>query len=250
VSPPTALLVDDEPQLTASLRQALVARWHELEVVGEAQDGATALELCARHHPDVVFLDVQMPGMSGLEVARQLAGSCHVVFVTAYEQYALQAFEHAAVDYLLKPVEESRLAATVERLRAHLSAPPPDLSSVVEALARRLRPTAAHLEWLQVQDRQDVVLLPVEDVDLFQAADKYTLALSGANEWVIRTPLKELEAQLDPARFWRVHRNAIVRVAAVARVRRTLSGQLQIQLRRGDRIVPVSRAYSHLFKTM
>jgi DNA-binding LytR/AlgR family response regulator len=250
VSPPTALLVDDEPQLVAFLRRALGARWPELEVVGEAPDGPTALALFEARRPDVVFLDVQMPGMSGLEVARRLSGRCHLVFVTAHEQYALEAFERAAVDYLLKPVEEERLAATVARLRAHLPAAPADLGGMLDALAQRLRPAPAHLEWLQVQDRQDLVLLGVDQVDLFQSSEKYTLALAGAEEWVIRTPLKELEAQLDPGRFWRVHRNAIVRVAAVARVSRDAAGQLVIHLRRDGRTVPVSRAHAHRFKLM
>lgn len=247
---PTAILVDDEPGLLVMLRRALAARWPELEVVGEAHDGDAAIESFEALRPDVAFLDVQMPGRSGLEVARALAGRCHVVFVTAYEEYALQAFEHAAVDYLLKPVEEERLAATVERLRSRLSSPPPDLSAVVEALARRLQPSTKYLEWLQVQVRQDLVLVAVDDVDLFQSSDKYTLALAGDDEWVIRTPLKELEASLDPARFWRVHRSAIVRVGAIARVSRDQGGQAVVHLRRGSRTVTVSRAWAHRFKQM
>ncbi|MGC3997981.1 MAG: LytTR family DNA-binding domain-containing protein [Anaeromyxobacter sp.] len=250
MSRPTALLVDDEAGLLAFLRRALAACWPELEVVGEARDGATALARFEALRPDVVFLDVQMPGVGGLEVARALAGRCHVVFVTAHEQYALQAFEHAAVDYLLKPVEEARLAATVARLRARLTAPPPDLAAVLAELARRMRPAGRTLEWLQVQVHQDLVLVAVDEVDLFQSSEKYTLALAGPEEWVIRTPLKELEEQLDPDRFWRVHRSAIVRVAAIARVSRDAGGQPVIHLRRGDRVVSVSRAYAHRFKQM
>ncbi|HYD41168.1 MAG TPA: LytTR family DNA-binding domain-containing protein [Anaeromyxobacter sp.] len=248
---PTALLVDDEAGLLASLRRALGARWPELQVVGEAQDGATALEVFEELRPDVVFLDVQMPGLGGLEVARALGGRCHVVFVTAHEQYAIQAFEHAAVDYLLKPVDEERLATSVARLRSRLASPPADVAAAVDALARRLEAAAPRfLEWLQVQVRQDLVLVAVDDVDLFQSSDKYTLALAGDDEWVIRTPLKELEASLDPARFWRVHRNAIVRVGAIARVSRDASGQPVVHLRRGARSVPVSRAWAHRFKQM
>ena len=245
---PTALLVDDEPELVAYLRGALARLWPELQVL-EARDGPTALELFETHRPDVAFLDVQMPGMTGLEVARRLAGRCHVVFVTAFEQYALQAFERAAVDYVLKPVEDERLAETVERLRARLLAPPADLTALVAALARE-RPGREYLEWLQVQDRKDLVLLAVDEVDLFQSSEKYTVVFSGEREWIIRTPLQELEADLDPARFWRIHRNAIVRVGAVARVSRNASGQLVVHLRHGDRIVPVSRAYARRFKQM
>ena len=245
---PTALLVDDEPELLAYLRGALSRLWPELQVL-EARDGASALELFETHRPEVAFLDVQLPGMTGLEVARRLAGRCHVVFVTAYEQYALQAFERAAVDYLLKPVEDERLAEAVERLRARLPGPPPDLAAVLAALAAQ-RPAAEFLEWLQVQDRNDLVLIAVDEVELFQASEKYTVVLSAGREWIIRTPLHELEAQLDPARFWRVHRNAIVRVGAVGRVSRNAVGQLVVHLRRGDRTVLVSRAYARRFKQM
>ncbi len=245
---PTALLVDDEPELVAYLRGALARLWPELQVL-EAGDGPAALELFETHRPDVAFLDVQMPGMTGLEVARRIAGRCHVVFVTAFEQYALQAFEHAAVDYVLKPVEDERLAETVERLRSRLLAPPADLTALLAALARE-RPTREYLEWLQVQDRKDLVLVAVDEVDLFQSSEKYTLVLSGPSEWIIRTPLQELEQDLDPARFWRIHRNAIVRVGAVGRVSRNASGQLVVHLRRGDRTVTVSRAYARRFKQM
>ncbi len=245
---PTALLVDDEPELVAYLRGGLARLWPELQVL-EAASGSAALELFETHHPDVAFLDVQMPGMTGLEVARRLGGRCHVVFVTAFEQYAVQAFEQAAVDYVLKPVEDERLAETVERLRTRLLAPPADLTALLSALARG-RPAREFLEWLQVQDRKDLLLLAVDEVDVFQSSEKYTVVLSGEREWIIRTPLQELEEQLDPARFWRIHRNAIVRVGAVARVSRNPSGQLVVHLRRGDRAIPVSRAYARRFKQM
>lgn len=245
---PTALVVDDEPGLVAYLRAALARLWPELQVL-EAGNGPAALELFETHRPDVAFLDVQMPGMTGLEVARRIAGRCHIVFVTAFEQYALQAFEQAAVDYVLKPVEDERLAETVERLRTRLLAPPADLTDLLAALARQ-RPAPEYLEWLQVQDRKDLVLVAADEVDLFQSSEKYTVVLAGSSEWIIRTPLQELEEQLDPARFWRVHRNAIVRVGAVARVSRNASGQLVVHLRRGDRTVTVSRAYARRFKQM
>jgi DNA-binding LytR/AlgR family response regulator len=247
---PSAILADDEPQLLAYLRGALASGWPELTIVGEAADGLAALQLFEAHRPDIAFLDIQMPGRNGLEVARTIASRCHVVFVTAYEQYAVRAFESAAVDYLLKPVEDARLAATVTRLKARLEASPPDLTALLDTLAERLRPQTAHLHWLQVQQRQDVVLLAVEEVDLFLASEKYTLAVTRDQEWVIRTPLKELEAQLDADRFWRVHRNSIVRVGAVARVSRDHRGRLVAHLRDHQKPVEVSRAYAHLFKQM
>jgi DNA-binding LytR/AlgR family response regulator len=248
VRAPTALLVDDEPELVAYLRGALAWLWPELEVL-EAGDGPSALQMFETHRPEVVFLDVQLPGMTGLEVARRIGGRCHVVFVTAFEQYALQAFEHAAVDYVLKPVDDERLAETVERLRARLLVPPADLTALLSALAQQ-RPSREYLEWLQVQDRKDLVLVAADEVDLFQSSEKYTVVLAGEKEWIIRTPLQELEEQLDPSRFWRIHRNAIVRAGAVARVSRNASGQLVVHLRRGDRSVPVSRAYARRFKQM
>jgi DNA-binding LytR/AlgR family response regulator len=244
VRSPTSILADDEPQLLAFLRSSLAARWPELEILGEAPDGLAAIELFEARRPDVAFLDVRMPGLSGLEVARRIAGRCHVVFVTAHEEYAIGAFERAAVDYLLKPVDGERLAATVARLRDRLSAAPPDMAAALEALAKRFRAPAPYLEWLKVQCQQDVVLVAVEEVDLFQASEKYTLAVTRDREWVIRTPLKELEEQLDPARFWRVHRNAIVRVRAIARVSRD-AGQILVHLRHHDRKVAASRAFSH-----
>jgi DNA-binding LytR/AlgR family response regulator len=248
--PPTAIVVDDEPALVAQLKKALAAGWPDLEVVGTASDGAKALDLADRLRPDVVFLDIQMPGLGGLEVARRLAGRCHVVFVTAYDRYAVQAFEGAAVDYLLKPVDGERLALTVERLRTRLASRPPDLGALVEQLTERLRHGTGRLQWLQVQQREDVILVAVGEVDVFQSSDKYTLAQAGEREWVIRTPLKELEAQLDPAQFWRVHRGAIVRVAAIARVSRDLGGQLTVHLSGSRRTVAVSRAYAARFKEM
>lgn len=247
---PTALLVDDEPQLLAALRRSLEAAWPELEVIGEARDGEEALELAEARPPDVAFLDIQMPGLSGLEVARRLQGRSHVVFVTAHDRYAVEAFEGAAADYLLKPVGGERLRLTVERLRSRLAERPPDLAALLDGLAARLRPAEGHLQWLKVEHRGDVVLVPVEDVSVFQASDKYTLAITREQEWVIRTPLVELEAELDPARFWRVHRDAIVRVAAIERASRDERGNLTLRLLGLARTVAVSRAHAHRFKQM
>lgn len=251
MSRPTAILVDDEPELLAMLRRRLAEVWPELDVVGEAGDGPAALRLAASVRPDVAFLDIQLPGQSGLEVARELGGRCHVVFVTAYDQYALSAFERAAVDYVVKPVTAERLAVTVERLESRLATTPPGLDDLLARLAARLpRERPGWLQWLQVQRKRDLVLVAVEDVALFTSADKYTLAVTREGEWVIRTPLKDLEAQLDPDRFWRVHRSAIVRVASIDRVTRDDDGELTVHLKGVDRPVAVSRAHAAKFKLM
>lgn len=246
---PTALLVDDEPALRAFLRRELAAAWPELRVVGEAGDGDEALRLAAELEPDVLFLDVRMPGPDGLAVAERLARPCHVVFVTAHDDFAVAAFERAAADYLLKPVSRSRLERTVARLRERLGAAP-DLPALLASLRAGLGPPARRLEWLQCSVRDEIELVAVDEVDLFRAADKYTVVRGRRGEWIIRTPLKELEEALDPARFWRVHRNAIVRVAAVQRVRRDLGGQLLLQLHGHDEPVPVGRSYQPRFKQM
>lgn len=251
MSQPCAILVDDEPELLAMLRRRLAEVWPDLRIVGEAGEGAAALALAAATRPDVAFLDIQMPGPSGLEVARQLGGQCHVVFVTAHDQYALTAFERAAVDYVVKPVTAERLAVTVERLKGRLTTAPPSLDELLARLATRLPAQAPQwLQWLQVQRKRDLVLVAVEDVALFTSADKYTLAVARDGEWVIRTPLKELEAQLDPERFWRVHRSAIVRVASIDRVTRDDDGELTVHLKGVERPVAVSRAHAGRFRQM
>jgi DNA-binding LytR/AlgR family response regulator len=246
---PTAIIADDEKPLMTYLRTALAKCWPDLEIIGEAHDGEEAVHLIEEAHPDIAFLDIQMPILTGIEVARRTVGQCHFVFVTAYEQYAVQAFETAAVDYLLKPVEEPRLAAAVERLKTRLSSKPPENHDLLEALSQRFGPPH-YLEFLQVQHKQALVLVPVEEVQVFQSSEKYTLAITPSQEWVIRTPLKDIEVQLDPARFWKVHRNAIVRVRAIECVTRDDDGYLVIKLHDVAQTVTVSRTYAHLFRQM
>jgi DNA-binding LytR/AlgR family response regulator len=247
---PTAIIVDDEPNLCGLLRRQLAACWPELDVLAEAYNGADAQRLVDELRPDVAFLDIRMPGMTGLELARRIGAACHVVFVTAYDQYALQAFENAAVDYLLKPVAPERLSKTVTRLKSHLSSAPPDLSPLLAQLAGQMQPRKQYLQWLQVSAQNDIELVPVDEVDFFQAADKYTLAVTRSAERVMRKSLKELEDELDPDSFWRVHRNAIVRVAAIARISRDFRGHLVLHLHQHDNTLSVGRSYSHLFRQM
>lgn len=247
---PTAILVDDEPHLCALLKRQLAAAWPELLIPAEAYNAADAARLIEELHPDVVFLDIRMPGMSGLELAAQIRTACHIVFVTAYDQYAVQAFENAAVDYLLKPVAPERLGTTVSRLQARLFQAPPDLSPLIAHLTEQMRPKKQYLQWLQVSLHNDIELVPVDEVDYFQASDKYTLVVNRKSERVIRTSLKELEDELDPERFWRIHRNAIVRVASIARVSRDFGGRLTLLLHHHEKALSVGRSYTHLFRQM
>lgn len=248
ISRPTALLVDDEKLLVDELRRLLANAWPDLVIVGEAGNGPEALTQAVALDPDVIFLDIQMPGMNGLDVARRLGASAHVVFVTAYDQYAVRAFDEGAVDYVLKPVEEERLARTVERLRSRLVAPPPDLAELLQRLGLQATAPRNALQWLQVGDGQDIRILPIGEVCVFQSADKYTLVRTAEREWVIRTPLKELEAELDAEQFWRVHRNTIVRVGAIDSAARDFTGRVNLRVRGLREPVPVSRAYAHRFR--
>jgi DNA-binding LytR/AlgR family response regulator len=245
----TAIIVDDEPNLCALLKRQLAASWPELVIAAEAHNAADAQCMIDELHPDVAFLDIRMPGMSGLELAKLIGTACHIVFVTAYDQYAVQAFENAAVDYLLKPVSEERLSTTVARLQERLSKSPPDLSPLLAHLTKQIRPKKLYLQWLQVSQHNDIELVPVDEVDYFQASDKYTLVVNRKSERVIRTSLKELEDELDPERFWRIHRNAIVRVAAIARVTRDFGG-LTLKLHNHEKTLSVGRSYTHLFRQM
>ena len=204
------------------------------------------------HQPDVAFLDIRMPALSGLEVASRLTVRPHVVFVTAYDEHAIQAFDNAALDYLLKPVSLQRLGKTVARLKALLAdksgEPLPKLSQLLALLPDELRAKPAYLQRIQVSANGDIVIVPVDNIDFFQAADKYTLAVTPEREWIIRKPLKELEAELDPERFWRVHRNAIVRLAAIERAMQDARGGFVLQLHRHQQTLGVGRSYQHRFK--
>ncbi len=245
---PTALIADDEPVLRAHLRRRLATLWPRLQIVGEAGDGAEALAQIEAQRPDIAFLDIRMPGPDGLEVARRLAAGrcpCHLVFVTAYYDHAVEAFDHAAVDYLLKPVSDPRLAQCVERLRGRIDSPPADLS----LLLRQLRVAGAgYRQWIKATRGEEVHLLPVEEIDYFRSMDKYTSVYRGGEEWIIRTPLSALEGELDPERFWRIHRSALIRVAAVRRAVRDLAGRWFVEIAGYKHPLPVSRVHVHRFK--
>jgi DNA-binding LytR/AlgR family response regulator len=238
-----AIIADDEEQLRSYLKSRLLEVWPDLVICGEARNGQEALELMEKYRPDIAFLDIRMPGLSGMEVAREIAGSCRVVFITAYDQYAVEAFENEAVDYLLKPVTRERLERTVKRLKEQTAAstkPPLNFSEIVERL----------VQWIQVQQGDSIRLIPVDEVFYFKASDKYTMVISKEGESLIRKPIKELADELDPNEFWRIHRGTIVNAACISKVSRSLTGRSIIRLKDLPETLTVSRSYAHLFKQM
>jgi DNA-binding LytR/AlgR family response regulator len=247
----SAVIADDEPLLRAQLRTRLARLWPELRVVHEMPDGRDVDGVIGTHAPSLFFLDIHMPGVNGLDAARAIAGRAHVVFVTAFDEYAVEAFERGAVDYVLKPFDEERLALTVGRLKERLGVRPPDFEALVESLAGRLAPRGSpHLRWIKASVGSNVRLIPVEEVLFFQSDEKYTRVVTGDGEALIRKPIRELLAELDPARFWQIHRATIVNVDRIASVRRGLKDQAEISLRDHAETLVVSRAFVHLFKQM
>jgi DNA-binding LytR/AlgR family response regulator len=246
-----AIIADDEEALRAYLKNKLSALWPELTIAGEARDGETALQLIQDTRPDIALLDIQMPGLSGIDVAKKAAGTCLIVFVTAYDRYAVDAFESEAIDYLLKPVTDERLTRTIQRLQERLSsATKPDLSGLFERLSQLSASFPGHLQWIKAEHKESIRLIPVSDIYYFKSLDKYTSLRTKDGEFLIRKTIKELEDELDPAQFWRVHRAAIVNVKAVHIVSRSLGGTLTISFKDIKDQVAVSRAFSHLFKQM
>jgi DNA-binding LytR/AlgR family response regulator len=249
---PTAILAEDEPILRAQLEGKLRKLWPELEIIASVEDGAAALEALEDRTPDFMFLDIQMPEMTGVEVARHVGGRAHVVFVTAYDQYAIQAFETGAVDYILKPATDERLAVTLERLKAKLAAPTPpaDLNAVLARISHQLGGKKERLQWIKATFGQNLRLIPVGDVLFFQSDEKYTRVVTAESEALIKTPIRELLDGLDAEVFWQIHRSTLVNVNAIAGVTRDFRGQAHVKIRGKEESLAVSRIYSHLFKQM
>ena len=244
----TALIAEDEPLLAAEIQEELARLWPELVICATVHDGHEALREIERHQPHVLFLDVKMPGLTGIEVARVAGTRAHVVFITAFDQYAVQAFEEGAIDYLLKPLDSARLARALRRVRERLSRTPADLSGLLEQLQRG--PANDRLRWITVLRGPDINLITVEDVCYFRADNKYIAVVTAENESLITTPLKELLARLDPAVFWQIHRGVIVNINAVRSVRRAMAGHLELRLKQRSETLRVSAANAHLFKHM
>ncbi|MES2100845.1 MAG: LytTR family DNA-binding domain-containing protein [Pseudomonadota bacterium] len=244
----TALIAEDEPVLAAEIREELGRLWPELVICATVHDGHEALREIERHQPQVLFLDVKMPGLTGIEVARVMGTRAHVVFITAFDQYAVQAFEEGAIDYLLKPLETARLARALRRVKDRLARPPADLSGLLEQLQRG--PANERLRWITVLRGPDIHLITVDDVCYFRADNKYIAVVTAESESLITTPLKELVERLDPTVFWQIHRGVIVNINAVKSVRRALAGHLELKLKQRPETLRVSAANAPLFKHM
>jgi DNA-binding LytR/AlgR family response regulator len=251
---PTALLIEDEALPRQRLREGLAELWPQLQLLAEAEDGERGLALVLELRPDIVFVDIRLPGLDGLQLARRIKGLCHVVFVTAYDAHAVAAFDQGAVDYLLKPLATERLRETVLRLQQRLQLPPAELARWLQQWAPPELPPArpapaAPLRWLQASQGDRLHLVMVADVSHFRSDNKYTCAITPDGEFLLRLSLKELLAQLDPGQFWQIHRAVVVNLAQVARVERHLGG-MDVLLKDGRTRLPVSQSFQPRFKPM
>jgi DNA-binding LytR/AlgR family response regulator len=261
----TAILADDERLMREQLKLRLTEVWPELNLLGEAKNGREAAALVRELRPDLAFLDIRMPEMTGIEVAREIAGLCHVVFITAYDQYAVEAFEEGAIDYVLKPAERERLSVTVERLKERLGRTsggeqndPQDLAQLLGRLAARIENQAGgvgsasrdYLQWIQASMGQSLRLIPVQEILFFQSDEKYTRVQTTQLEALIKKPIKELVEELDPAQFWQIHRSTLVNTAAIAGVTRDFRGRQIVTIKGHPEKLEVSRSFTHLFKQM
>ncbi|MEP7056354.1 MAG: LytTR family DNA-binding domain-containing protein [Caldimonas sp.] len=256
---PTALIADDEPLLRERLRAHLQRIWPELEIVAEARNGREAVELFDVHQPLIVFLDVKMPGLNGVEAARSIARRAEIVFVTAHEQYAVQAFAHGAIDYLVKPFDAERLADTVQRLQERIARPRDPggtaLDAVLEELSVELKRRAdaagsRHLQWIKASVGSSVRLIPVEQIAFLRSDEKYTLVVWDGGEALIRKPIRELADELDPVSFAQIHRSVIVNLRQVAQVDRGVNETAEVRLKGRTDVLPVSRSFVHVFRQM
>jgi len=249
---PTAIIADDEDLPRAALRRLLANAWPELQVVAECEDGHAALEAIRRHQPDIAFLDIRMPVLSGLEVAIAANGACLAIFTTAYHTHALDAFEAGAIDYLLKPVTSARLRLCVDRVRARVRPSVQDMGARLAELERRLRPQAAvpRLRWISGSVGDTIKVIPVSKILFLQSEDKHTRIVSNDDETHVRKSIKELLEALDPEEFWQIHRSVVVRADAIAHARRDLMGRITVQLAGREEILKASQTFAWRFRPM
>ena len=252
---PEAIIADDEEQLRIHLKSKLAGLWPELIICGEAENGIEALALLESCRPAIAFLDIKMPGLSGIEVAQKNKVNCHVVFITAFDQYAIEAFENEAVDYILKPVTDGRLEKTIKRLKKQVSGisnPSIDFSRAMDRLLAGLKDKqpSGYLKWIKVRHGEEVRLISIDEVCYFKAEDKYTVVKTLGGESLIKKSIRQLTGELDPDQFWRIHRGTIISVSRIGKVSRSFAGRLIITLKDLPETLTVSRSYSHLFKQM
>jgi DNA-binding LytR/AlgR family response regulator len=252
---PTAIIADDERLMREQLRARLTEVWPDLQILAEAKNGEEAVAAVRDHRPDLAFLDIRMPGMTGLEAARHIGDACHVVFITAYNEYAVDAFEHGAIDYVLKPAEAERLAITVARLKQRLGSKPSDLGALLTQLTAKLESAGGaaqrnRLQWIQASVGQQLRLIPTAEILFFTSDEKYTRVQTESFEALIRKPIKELIDELDPEQFWQIHRSTIVNAKAIAGVTRDFRGRQLVLIKGHTEKLEVSRNYTHLFKQM
>lgn len=251
---PTAIIADDERLMRDQLKSRLQQVWPELNILGEAKNGEEAVQLVDSLQPDLAFLDIRMPAKTGLEAAKEIGTKTHIVFITAYDQYAVEAFDQGAVDYVLKPADPERLSRTVERLKARLTTAtePNDMSNMLAQLAKQLgiAPKPNYLQWIQASIGQELRLIPVEDILFFQSDEKYTRVQTATYEALIRKPVRDLAEELDPNLFWQIHRSTLVNSKAISGVVRDMRGRHLVQIKGLTEKLEVSRSFVHLFKQM
>ncbi len=247
MSNPTALIAEDEPLLRAEIREALAKLWPELQICAEAADGIHALQALHQYSPQVLFLDIHMPGLSGLEVAQQAAGKAQLVFITANDQHAIEAFDRGAIDYVQKPISTVRLSTAIERVKQRLQSQtaPLDVAQVLRDLVGR---NNEYLKWLTVPHANEVRMVMTDDICYLQADNKYTSVFTAASEFLLSSSLKQVREKLEPRMFWQIHRSTVVNVAAVHSVHRTFRGALEVKLKQRPEILAVSAQYAPLFK--
>ena len=242
---PICIICEDEVLLRAQLKETLAQTWPQLAIAGEAEDGMAGARMIDDLKPDIAFLDIRMPGMSGIDVARHAAGRCHIVFITAYDEYAIRAFEQGAVDYVLKPVEPARFLTTVARLKERLTTPPADLRNLISQLT--VKPEGK-LRWLQASVGNTIKFITVDEVLYFRSDTKYTRVLTVEGESLIRKPLKELLDELDAEAFWQIHRGTIINVARIASIQRDGEGGMTVLLKGCKDKLPVSQTWQYRFR--
>jgi DNA-binding LytR/AlgR family response regulator len=242
------VIAEDEPLIRREIRDMLAGLWPQLTVLAEVGDGVEALACIERSVPDVLFLDIQMPGLNGLEVAQRLSGRAHVVFITAFDKYAVAAFEQGALDYVLKPISMARMQVAVERLRARVTEVPADLGRIAELLKEIVPPESRYLKWLTVPHGSELRVVAVEEVSYLRADHKYTTVVTPHGSFLMNASLRQMKEKLDPQLFWQIHRSVVVNVGAIDRIYRTFRGALEVKLKDREELLPVSAAHAHLFR--